>query len=185
MTRRRLMLVTVALSCLSPSIAAPANAADVFAGIATHEIDLGVADCCRATGRELQFGVRGEPVARVLKTGEMRPHLLASINTGNGVSFAALGISLRFPLDQERFYVQPGIGVAIHDGPGGNTPRTNDRPYLGSRFLFEPELTVGWRFCERGAAELAFVHLSHAKLGGPLNPGLDTIGVRLVYRLGD
>ena len=185
MTRRRLIAVTVVLTCLSPSVAAPANAADMFAGIAVHDIDLGVADCCRATGRELQFGVRGGPIARVLKTGEMRPHLLASINTGNGVSFAALGISLRFPLDQDRFYVQPGIGVAIHDGSGGDTPRANDRPYLGARFLFEPELTVGWRFSERWAAELAFVHLSHAEFGGPLNPGLDTIGVRLAYRLGN
>lgn len=185
MTRRHLMPVTAVLICLSSSIAAPAKAAEMFAGIATHDIDLGIADCCRATGRELQFGVRGGPVARVLKTGEVRPYLLGSINTGKGVSFAALGISLRFPLDQGRFYVQPGIGAAIHDGPDGDTPRANDRTYLGSRFLFEPELTVGWRFSERWAAELAFVHLSHAKFGGPLNPGLDTIGVRLAYRLGN
>lgn len=185
MKRSRPMPATVALACFSLSAAAPAGATELFAGVATHDIDLGIAHCCRATGWELQFGLRGEPVAHVLKAGEIRPHLLASINTGNGVSFATAGISLRFPLDRDRFYVQPGIGLAIHDGPGGDTPYADNRLYLGARILFEPELTVGWRISERWAAELAFVHLSHAEFGGRLNPGLDTIGVRLAYRLGN
>ncbi len=52
--------------------------------------------------------------------------------------------------------------------------------------LFEPELALGYRFSERLAAELAYVHISNGRVigGSDQNDGMDTVGVRLLYRLG-
>src|SRR3546814_2127310 len=60
-------------------------------------------------------------------------------------------------------YVRPGIGIAIHDGPL-YAVRKGRRVDLGSRVLFEPELAVGVQINPRLAAELSWVHMSHATL---------------------
>lgn len=55
---------------------------------------------------------------------------------------------------------------------------------LGSRVLFEPELTLGWKATERLSVELSWIHLSHGKLAGDYNPGVGDVGVRFTYRYG-
>lgn len=93
--------------------------------------------------------------------------------------------------------MQPGIGVAIHDG--GVNLRSPDEPGLtpeerlkrqrdfytkldlGSRVLFEPELSVGWKATRRLSVELSWIHISRAKLAGDYNPGLGDVGLRLLY----
>jgi hypothetical protein len=64
---------------------------------------------------------------------------------------------------------------------GGALPGA-DRIDFGSRILFEPEIAVGVQINDRGSAEATLVHLSHAKLFGPQNPGMDAIGVCVNYR---
>ena len=175
-------IAVVALLGSALAAAAPVAAGEIFAGIAGHDLNIGLG---RSYERSVAViaGARTAPLGRLLG-GDVRGHLLVSVNTDGGLDFAALGASLRWPIGGGRFYIAPGLGAAVHDGPGKRYQATPDRFYPGSRLLFEPELVVGAVLSRRVAAELAYVHLSHAQLGGRQNPGLDTIGARLVYHLG-
>ena len=69
----------------------------------------------------------------------------------------------------------------------GRAKRINDwstKLDLGSRVLFEPELSIGWKATERLSVEASWIHLSHAQLASRQNPGLGDLGVRLIYRYG-
>jgi hypothetical protein len=169
---------------LTAALAVPAavRAGEVFAGLATHNLDLGIAVCCYERGADIQFGARTAPFLRLLG-GKVRAHAMGSVNTAGGLDYAALGLDVRFPIGAG-FYIQPGLGGAIHDGPGEKFQASNDRLYPGSRLLFEPEFSLGWAFSEAWAAELTYTHLSHAKLGGDQNPGMDAVGARIVRRFG-
>jgi hypothetical protein len=79
-------------------------------------------------------------------------------------------------------YLRPGIGLAVHTGPGRLDP-TGRRIWFGSRILFEPEIGIGVQLDRRASLEASWVHLSHAQLFGDQNPGLDTVGLRLNYAL--
>ena len=161
-----------------------ASAAELFAGVAAHDVNVKVALCCFEKGADFQFGARSAPLSRPFGLGELHAYAFGSINDAGGANFAVAGLDVRIPIDGGRFYIQPGLGGAIHDGPGEKFQRTPDRLYFGSRLLFAPELSLGWAPSPRWAAELTFLHLSHAQLGGPQNPGLDDIGLRIVRRLG-
>ena len=54
---------------------------------------------------------------------------------------------------------------------------------FGSRILFEPELGIGYRVTDRVTVEASWVHVSNAGLLAHQNPGMDSVGVRLSYRL--
>ncbi len=162
--------------------ARPAAAAEVFGAAAIHDAHVGIAICCFEHGADLQAGVRSAPLAGLLG-GELRGQAFGSVNTAGGVDFAAAGLVLRWPLGG-RFYLQPGLGGAVHDGPGQKFQATPDRLYLGSRVLFEPEVSLGWRVSSDLAVEAALIHLSHGRLAGRQNPGLDDVGVRVAYRFG-
>jgi lipid A 3-O-deacylase len=164
------------------ALTSPASAGEVFAGLATHNAAIHIAKCCYEAGGDVQFGARTEPFAHLLG-GELRAHAIGSVNTAGGIDFGAAGLDLRFRLG-DRFYIQPGLGGAIHDGRPDKYQRTLDRIYFGSRLLFEPELSLGWRISPKWAAELSYTHLSHAQLGGSHNPGMDDLGARIVYRFG-
>ena len=153
---------------------APAAAAEVFAGIAAHDVAI-VGACCYEHGTDVQFGIRSKPFARLL-TAELRGQAFGSVSTSGGIDLAAAGIQLRFNLPLTGLYVAPGIGAAIHDGPGQRFQATPNRLYLGSRLLFEPELVVGYHLAGPFAVEASYTHVSHAQLGGRQNPGLDTLG---------
>lgn len=168
---------------LALAAATPAGATEIFGGVFIHDVDLGLTACCSEGGANIQFGLRSDPLGRVLG-GELRAYGLGSVNTDGGVAFAAAGLVVRYDLTPS-LYLQPGLGAAIHDGPGEKFQATNDRLYFGSRVLFQPELSLGWRMSERLSAELTWVHLSHAQLAGRQNPGTDDIGLRLVWRFGE
>ena len=76
----------------------------------------------------------------------------------------------------------PGLGIAVHDGSAGKYYRT-DKIAFGSRVLFEPELALGMQVSRRFSVEASWVHMSHAQVFGPENPGIDNLGVRLNLRL--
>ena len=57
------------------------------------------------------------------------------------------------------------------------------RTDFGSRVLFAPELGVGYQASERVAIEASWVHISNAQLLSRQNPGMDSVGIRLSYRL--
>lgn len=191
----RFVISTLAVA----AFAGPAAAGEVFAGAYIHDIDDGISYGKFEDGAQIVFGARTTALDELKFLGRPRVHLLAGINTSGGTNYAATGLSWRFHLN-ERLYVQPGIGIAIQDGrvnlpspdEPGLTPeerlkRLRDfetKLDLGSRVLFEPELSVGWKATQRLSVELSWIHMSHAKLADSYNPGVGDVGIRLLYRYG-
>ena len=181
------------------AIAAPATAGEVFTGVYAHDVDDGISFGKFEDGAQIVTGVRTTALDELKFLGRPRVHLLVGVNTSGGTNYLASGLAWRFPLS-ERLYVQPGIGLAIHDGrvnlpspdepgltPAERLKRLNDfqtKLDLGSRVLFEPELSIGWKATRRLSFEVSWIHLSHGKLAGDYNPGLCDIGLRLLYRYG-
>jgi lipid A 3-O-deacylase len=189
----------MALVCAATLGASAARAGEVFLGAYAHDVDDGISYGKFEDGAQIVGGVRTTALDELKFLGRPRVHLLAGVNTAGGTNYAAAGLAWRFHLS-ERVYVQPGIGLAIHDGrvnlPSPDAPgltpeerlkRLRDfqtKLDLGSRVLFEPELSVGWKATRRLSVELSWIHLSHAKLAGDYNPGVGDVGVRLLYRYG-
>lgn len=181
------------------AIAAPATAGEVFTGVYAHDVDDGISFGKFEDGAQIVTGVRTTALDELKFLGRPRVHLLVGVNTSGGTNYLASGLAWRFPLS-ERLYVQPGIGLAIHDGrvnlpspdepgltPAERLKRLNDfqtKLDLGSRVLFEPELSIGWKATRRLSVEVSWIHLSHGKLAGDYNPGVGDIGLRLLYRYG-
>lgn len=182
--------------------ASPVLAGEAFAGVYAHDIDDQISNGHFEKGPQIVFGARTAALDELGFLYRPRVHLIVGVNTHHGgTNYVASGLSWRFhPLGGERFYFEPGIGLAIHDGhvnlPSPTAPgisqvesarRLNDyktKLDLASRVLFEPELTIGWQATSRMSVELSWIHLSHAKLAGHQNPGLGDFGVRAVYRYG-
>jgi lipid A 3-O-deacylase len=174
---------------------APAMAGEAFLGVYAHDISDHISiGHSPESGVQIVGGVRSEPLDSLSAIGRPRAHLLAGVNTEGGIDYAAAGLSWRFG---DRVYFQPGIGAAIHSGKvnmpspfePGITQAESDRRLanwhnnldLGSRVLFEPEVSLGWRATERMALELSWIHLSHAQLAGKQNPGMGDLGLRGVW----
>jgi len=196
---RRAALISAASAAL---MAGPALAGEVFAGAYVHDIDDGISYGKFEQGAQIVFGARTTALEELRIIGKPRVHLLAGVNTSGGTDYVAAGLAWRFKLaDSGRVYIQPGIGLALHDSrvafPSPDEPgisaaerlkRLDDfqnKLDLGSRVLFEPELTVGWKATERLAVELSWIHLSHGRLAGHYNPGVADVGLRFTYRYGE
>ncbi len=158
--------------------AAPAEAAEIFGGLYAHDVDTGLTKSGFEDGVDLELGWRGERIGWLKAVGAPNPHAFVSVNSAGDTHFASAGISWKIG---RRVYLRPGIGLAVHTGPGEVVPG-DERIDFGSRILFAPELGVGARLTDRVSVEASWVHLSHAQLFSEQNPGLDTIGVRLNYR---
>ena len=158
--------------------AAPAHADEIFGGVFAHDVKTGLTRSGFERGANLQLGWRGERIRALGAIGAPSPHAFVSLNSAGDTHFAAAGVSWKIG---RTVYARPGIGLAVHNGPGRVVPGDR-RIDFGSRILFEPELGIGVQVSERFSAEASIVHLSHAQLFGRQNPGLDTIGVRLNYR---
>ena len=159
--------------CAAALGAAPARADEIFGGIYAHDVRI-IAVGSPEHGADFQLGWRGRKILRGL--GNPQPHVLVSVNAAGGTHFAAAGLSWRIG---NPVYVRPGIGIAVHSGP---SYPPSDRIWFNSRVLFEPEIGVGVRLSPRVTVEASWVHLSHGRLRGSQNPGLDTVGLRFNYR---
>jgi len=155
-----------------------AHAGEIFGGVFAHDVKTGITASGIEDGVDLQLGYRGERFGNSTKSWVPAPYAFVSVNSVGDTNFAAAGVSWKFG---RQLYFRPGIGIAVHDGPK-RVERGDDRIDFGSRVLFEPEAAVGYQFTEKASAELTIVHLSHAKLFGRQNPGIDNIGVRVNYR---
>lgn len=173
--RRTHLIAAAALLAL----ASPAFAGEVFGGLLVHDVDTPITRSGIERGLDAQLGWRGERIEALGFIGRPSPYVFGSVNTEGGVNFAAAGISWRIG---GRTYFRPGIGLAIHDGPAQAVPG-DGRIDFGSRILFEPEAALGYQVNDRLSVEAAWVHLSHAQLFGGQNPGMDSIGLRINYRL--
>ena len=159
--------------------ASPVQAEELFGGLYAHDVETGLTKSGFEDGIDLELGWRGEKIGLLRAVGGPRPHAFVSLNSAGDTHFAAAGISWKIG---GKIYLRPGVGLAIHAGPGRVVPG-DGRIDFGSRILFAPELGVGARLAERVSVEASWVHLSHAQLFGPQNPGIDTIGVRLNFKL--
>jgi len=158
--------------------AAPAHSQELFGGVYAHDVDTGLTKSGIEDGVDFELGWRGDRIGFLSAVGGPSPQAFVSVNSAGDTHFAAAGISWKIG---GRVYLRPGIGLAVHTGPDQVVPG-DERIDFGSRILFAPELGVGARLSERMSIEASWVHLSHAQLFSPQNPGLDTIGVRLNYR---
>jgi lipid A 3-O-deacylase len=159
--------------------AAPAQAQEILAGVLAHDVDTFLTKGGREDGVDLQLGWRGERIQALEFIGAPSPYVFGSIASGGDTHFAAAGLSWRIG---DRLFLRPGIGLAIHSR-GDDGVVNGIRTDLGSRIIFEPEIAIGYQIKPRLAIEAAWVHLSHAQLFSRQNPGMDSIGVRLSYRL--
>ncbi|MBX9881399.1 MAG: acyloxyacyl hydrolase [Sphingomonas sp.] len=133
--------------------------------------------------------------------GALKPRLTAKLylNTGGRTSLASVGAEWRQYAFRRRVYGQVGIGLALHDGylqtpdpfaPGIGRAEAerryaiySTRTDFGSRVLFNPSFSIGVQLNRRLAAEATYEHFSHNGWFGRTNPGLETMGLRIVYKL--
>jgi hypothetical protein len=174
----RSSLLAAAAAGLCALSASPAAAQEVFGGVYAHDVKTGITKSGFETGTSFLVGLRGGRIRALSGVGGPSPYVFGSVNSEGNTHFAAAGISWTIG---DRVYVRPGIGLAVHSGPGRVGPG-DGRIDFGSRILFEPEIGVGAQVSEALSIEASWVHLSHATLFSAQNPGMDNIGVRLNYR---
>lgn len=173
------MKLFVVGAALALAVAAPAHGQELFGGVYVHDVDTGLTKSGIEEGVDVQLGWRGDRIGALRAVGSPSPQAFVSLNSAGDTHFAAAGLSWKIG---GRIYLRPGIGLAVHTGPGRFVPG-DDRIDFGSRILFAPEIGFGARLNDRLSIEASWVHISHGQLVSAQNPGLDTIGVRLNYRL--
>ena len=156
-----------------------AQAADIFVGVLSHDVDTSFTIGGFERGADLQVGWRGERIGALRFLGSPSPYLFGSLSTAGETNFAAAGLSWRIG---GKLYVRPGIGLAIHDRKRLIVGEDGFRRDLGSRILLEPEIGAGYQINDRVSLEATWVHISQAQLLSGQNPGMDSIGARLNYR---
>ena len=172
----RHLLLWAALALIASG---PARAAELFGGVLAHDVDSPLTKGGREGGADLQLGWRGDPIRALDAIGAPSPYAFGAIHTGGDTHVLAAGLSWRFG---GRLFVRPGLGLAVHTrGRGGVVDGL--RTDLGSRLLFEPELGIGYQVSERVSIEASWVHISNAQLLSRQNAGMDSVGIRLSYRL--
>lgn len=169
-------LSLLALAVLVPG---PAQASEIFAGLLAHDIDSPLTAGGHEDGADVEIGWRGDRIRALAAIGAPSPHVFASLATGGDTHFVAAGISWKIG---GRLFVRPGVGLAVHSRDD-DIVFAGRRGDLGSRIVFAPEIGVGYQVSERFSVEASWVHLSHAQLFSGQNPGMDSVGVRLSWRL--
>ena len=175
-----LLATAATLAAIPPS----AHAQEVFGGVYAHAVDTPFTLETTETGSvDIAAGVRFEGIEALGFIGSPEPYVVGSLNLSGDTSFAGAGLA--WTIGKGPFYVRPGIGLVVHDGPELRVnPATGLRTDLGSRVLFEPEIGVGYRISERASVEAHWMHISQGQIfDSDQNPGIDMIGVRVNWRL--
>lgn len=127
-------------------------------------------------------------------TRHARPYALGSINLNGETSYVAAGALWRVPIS-DRWTLEPGFGVALHNGALHNRYTPDDpravtyaerHQLLGARILFRTSLTLSRRLDNGASIGLVYEHLSN---GGDLfghsdNQSLNNLGIVLRRPLG-
>ncbi|MFL6721962.1 MAG: acyloxyacyl hydrolase [Sphingomonas sp.] len=166
-------LFWTAIAATAAIQSAPASAGELFGGLFIHDVKTPLDESGLESGLDVSLGYRGGGLFHSF----LQPYVFGALNTAGNTDYAAAGLSARIALGH-RWYVRPGLGLAIHNGSAGKFFRS-DRIAFGSRVLFEPELGIGARLNNRLSIEASWVHMSHAQLEGKENPGIDNLGVRV------
>ena len=175
------LAAAVAVSWIAAT--APAVAGEVFVGGLEHAASTALAAGDEEDGVDVQLGFRTDPLSRRILFGHPRAYGLLSINSAGDTNFATAGLLWRRDFNA-RLYGQFGFGLAVHDGAvdGADADGDPNKIIFGSRVLFESELGLGWRLSDRWGLEASYVHVSNGHIWTDINPGMDDIGARIVYR---
>ena len=191
----RRLLALLALAAAPAATASAQLVEEVRVGLTQHNIC--VLDCDNAH-KEQGPNVSGEIVFAspdVLDViGSPRPYVLASVNLGGDTSFGGAGLHWNWDF-ADGWSFEPGFGYVIHDGelsfpfPQGD-PRNDviseSKVFLGSRDLFRTSLALNRELSDKWGVQVMYEHLSHGQiLGKGRNQGIDNVGVRVIYRLGE
>ena len=171
--------VAVLVTICSLLLPARAEAEEVFLGGSFQGVGTPFTYYADEHGANIQFGVRGKPETGLSFIGKPSLYVLGSIIVDGYTNIIASGLSWKFG---DKVYIRPGIGLALHDRNAVRSGPNRIRTDLGSPILFEPEIAVGTRLSERMSAELSWVHVSHAQLLSGQNPGLDMMGIRIIWK---
>ena len=155
--------------------ATPADAGELFGGLHVHDVKTPLDKSGIEGGVDVSIGYRGGTIGHT----PIQPYVFGAINTSGNTNYAAVGLSAKFG---GKFYIRPGIGLAVHTGSAADYYRT-DKIAFGSRVLFEPEVGIGAEVSDRLSIEASWVHMSHATLFSHENPGIDNLGVRVNLKL--
>lgn len=172
-------ILGLSAACLAGLWSGSAQAQEVYVGASFHGVDTPFSLETYERGQDIQAGIRSAPIKELSVIGSPQAYLHAQVSLDGQTNMAAAGLSWKIG---KTFYVRPGIGLAIHDG---DIPKAvgGRRVDLGSRILFEPEISAGVNLNHRTAVELSWVHISNATLLSGQNPGLEFIGARFVWKL--
>lgn len=120
-----------------------------------------------------------------------QPYVGGLLNLEGNTSYIGGGLLWRQTLG-EKFYTDLSIGAVIHNGTtniefeGGFQElinRLDNEIEFGSRVLFKPQISMGFRVNKSWAGEVFFEHLSHGGLlGDRRNDGVDNIGAKVAKR---
>ncbi len=149
---------------------------EIRAGILAHDVRLW--SLSRQEGgvdfnAEFIFGFPN----RRLFSGTVRTNLGFSLNNQGDTSKVYSGLLWEYIWDSGLF-LNLGLGLAAHDGELENS---DDKKELGSRILFRIPIEIGLFLTRYQGVSIMFDHVSNAYLADP-NEGLDTIGLRYIYR---
>lgn len=174
---------TLAAMAALAGTAQAAAAQEIYGGVYAHAVDTPFTFDTGEGGVDVQLGYRFAPIEALRAVGRPEPYVFASVNLDGDTNFAGAGISWKAEIGP--VYLRPGIGLVVHDAPSLRVgPATGIRTDLGSRVLFEPEIALGTQVNERLSIEASWVHISNARLfNSEQNPGIDTMGVRLNWRM--
>jgi lipid A 3-O-deacylase len=108
-----------------------------------------------------------------------RPLIGGSVNLAGRTSHLHAGLNWTLDLGAS-FFVEGGLGVALHDGPTGRRVPA-DRNALGCSAQLRESAGIGYRFDARWSVIASVEHLSNAGLCRR-NRGLTNLGVMVGYR---
>lgn len=193
---RPILILAVAFAALAPAAAGqsggsePDTAPEWRIGLVAHNIHpFGYGEFqSREDGVNLEGELVGAPLRFLHAVWTPRPYAMVSANLGGHTSFAAAGFYWRIRLTK-KWRLEPGLGVAVHDGELRNPypasdPRAagfqRDHQVLGTRLLFRDSLALERTIGVGRSVGLVLEHLSN---GGDLfgnhdNESLNELGVR-------
>lgn len=96
--------------------ATPAWASELSLGVYQHDIDDTFSFGHTEHGKQIVVGARTAALDELAFIWRPRAHVIAGFNTAGGTDYLAAGLSWRFNFFGDRFYFEPGVGAAIHNG---------------------------------------------------------------------
>ena len=180
------------------SLSAEAQISEIRIGVTEFDERTISLDWGAGGGRENSIGLNGEIIFNSPEflswAAAPQPYIGGMVNLEGKTSYGGAGLLWRHDFN-EKLYGDFALGLVIHDGTkrlfnadniresGFATllRRSNEEISFGSRYLFRPAITLGYRVNENWAGEVFFEHLSNAYTG-PVNEGVDSLGLRAARR---